>query len=183
MLEPRIVSAGHVVFSPALRFDAGITCDKKWGNSMRRLHILIAMFAICAAVFSGRACAAPADDAVSDIAAKWSAGFNKLDADAIASLYSKNALFYGSTPPLFRGKEGVTAYFNALPRWKSPTVQFSDLVTTPVGSDIINVAGTASFVIAENAPPVAFRLTWVIVREDGDWKILSHHVSPKAAPK
>jgi uncharacterized protein (TIGR02246 family) len=150
---------------------------------MRRLHILIAVFAICTAVFSGRVWAAPADDAVSDIAAKWSAGFNKHDADGIASLYSKNALFYGSTPPLFRGKEGVAAYFNALPRSKSPTVQFSDLVTTPVGSDIINVAGTASFVLAENAPPVAFRLTWVMVREDGDWKILSHHVSPKAVPK
>jgi uncharacterized protein (TIGR02246 family) len=155
----------------------------KGRNSMRRFQILIAAFAICTVMFSGRAFAGPADDTVSAIAEKWSAGFNKLDAEAIASLYSKNALFYGSTPPLFKGKEGVTAYFNALPRWKSPMVQFSDLVTTPVGADIINVAGTASFILAENAPPVAFRLTWVIVREDGDWKILSHHVSPKAAPK
>jgi hypothetical protein len=49
-------------------------------------------------------------------------------------------------------------------------VQFTDLVVTPLGSDAINVAGTASFVIAENTPPISFRLTWVVVREDNDWK-------------
>ncbi|WP_154071690.1 hypothetical protein [Bradyrhizobium lablabi] len=26
-------------------------------------------------------------------------------------------------------------------------------------------------------------MTWVVVREDNDWKIASHHVSPKTAPK
>jgi hypothetical protein len=62
-------------------------------------------------------------------------------------------------------------------------VQFTDLVVTPLGSDAINVAGTASFVIAENAPPISFRLTCVVMREDNDWKIVSHHASPKAAPK
>jgi uncharacterized protein (TIGR02246 family) len=149
---------------------------------MRRLHTLIAALAISAVSLCNAASADPADLAVSSIIEKWSAHFNKLDADALASLYSKNALFFGSTPPLYKGKEGVAAYFNALPRWKSPTVQFTDLVVTPLGSDAINVAGIASFVVAENAPPIAFRLTWVIIREDNDWKIVSHHVSPKPAP-
>ncbi|MGA7184089.1 MAG: DUF4440 domain-containing protein, partial [Pseudolabrys sp.] len=53
-----------------------------------------------------------ADDIVSAIMAKWSAGFGKLDADALASLYSKNAFFFGSNPSLYRGREGVAAYFN-----------------------------------------------------------------------
>jgi ketosteroid isomerase-like protein len=39
-----------------------------------------------------------ADDTVSGIMEKWSAGFRKLDAEALASLYSKNALFFGSQP-------------------------------------------------------------------------------------
>ena len=148
---------------------------------MRRLHALIIALAVVALAFSGPAYADPAEQAVSSIIEKWSASFTKLDADALASLYSTNALFFGSTPPLYKGKEGVAAYFNALPRWKSPTVQFTDLAVTPIGSDVINVAGTASFVVSETAPPVSFRLTWVIIREDGDWKIVSHHVSPKAA--
>jgi ketosteroid isomerase-like protein len=121
-----------------------------------------------------------ADDTVSGIIEKWSASFNKLDAGALASLYSRNALFFGSNPTLYRGQEGVTTYFNALPRWSSPTVQFTDVVTAPVGSDVINVAGTASFLL-EGASTLSVKITWVIVREDDDWKIISHHVSSKVA--
>ena len=64
-----------------------------------------------------------ADETVSGIIEKWSTAFSQLDADALASLYSKNAFFYGSNPQLYRGNEGVAAYFNALPRWSSPSVQ------------------------------------------------------------
>jgi uncharacterized protein (TIGR02246 family) len=149
---------------------------------MRTLKTMMIALALCTAVSFTPAFAQSADQTVSGIIEKWSAAFNKLDADGLASLYSRNALFYGSTPPLYKGKEGVAAYFNALPRWKSPTVQFSDLATVPIGSDLINVAGTATFVISDTAPPVTFRLTWVLMREDGEWKIISHHVSPKPAP-
>ena len=118
-----------------------------------------------------------ADDTVSGIIERWSAAFEKLDAEALASIYSKNAFFFGSNPTLYRGNEGVAAYFNALPRWSSPTVQFTDVMTALISSDVINVAGTASFVVGEGAPPLSVKLTWVIAREDGGWKIVSHHVS------
>jgi ketosteroid isomerase-like protein len=121
-----------------------------------------------------------ANEIVSGIIARWSIGFSKLDAHALASLYSKNAFFFGSNPTLYRGHEGVVAYFNALPRWSSPTVQFTDVRTAQVGLDLINFAATASFLIDEGAPPLSVKITWVIAREDGDWKILSHHVSSKA---
>jgi uncharacterized protein (TIGR02246 family) len=120
-----------------------------------------------------------ADDIVSAIVEKWSAGFSKLDAKALASLYSKNAFFFGSNPTLYRGNEGVAAYFNALPRWSSPTVQFTDIRTALVGSDLINFAGTASFFINEGAPSLSVKISWVIAREDGDWKMVSHHVSSR----
>ena len=120
-----------------------------------------------------------ADDVVSAIIERWSAGFSKLDAKALASLYSRNAFFFGSNPTLYRGNEGVAAYFDALPRWGSPTVQFTDITTASVGSDLINFAGTASFFIDEGAPPLTVKISWVIAREDGDWKIASHHVSSK----
>jgi uncharacterized protein (TIGR02246 family) len=120
-----------------------------------------------------------AADTVSGIIEKWSASFNKLDADALASLYSKNAFFFGSNPSLYRGNEGVAVYFNALPRWSSPTVQFTDVRTAQVGVDLINFAGTASFFVNEGEPPLSVKITWVIAREDGAWKIVSHHVSSK----
>jgi len=115
-----------------------------------------------------------ADDAVPTIIEKWSAAFRKLDANALAALYSRHALFYGSNPTLYRGNEGVAAYFNALPRWRAPTVQFTDVTTAQV-----NFAGTVNFDLGEEAPPLTVKITWVIVREDGDWKIVSHHVSSK----
>src|SRR5260221_9983706 len=99
-----------------------------------------------------------ADDTVSGIIEKWSAAFNQLDADALASLYSKNAFFYGSNPKLYRGNEGVAAYFNALPRRSSPSVQFTDLITAPVGPDFINVPRTASFPVGGGAPPPPVKL-------------------------
>jgi uncharacterized protein (TIGR02246 family) len=120
------------------------------------------------------------DDIVSAIMQKWAAAFIRLDAAALASLYSRNAFFFGSKPTFYRGNDGVQAYFEDLPRWRSPSVQFNDVRTAQVTNDVINVAGTAAFVVAQGAEPLVVKITWVIVREDGDWKIASHHVSSKA---
>ncbi len=120
-----------------------------------------------------------ADDIVSGIMEKWAAAFNTLDAKTLASLYSKDAFFFGSNPTLYQGRDGVAAYFDALPRWKSPTVQFTDVRAAPVGADVINAAATASFFLDEDATPLSVKLTWVIIRDDGGWKIVSHHVSSK----
>ena len=112
--------------------------------------------------------------------AKWSAAFTRLDANAMASLYSEHALFYGSVPTLFRGRAGVAAYFNGLARWPLPTVTFSDLVVVPIGADIINLAGQATFLRNAELPPLPVKITWIIVRETEGWRIISHHVSPVA---
>jgi uncharacterized protein (TIGR02246 family) len=119
------------------------------------------------------------DDIVSGIMKKWAAAFVRLDAGALASLYSKNAFFFGSNPNFYRGNDGVRTYFEGLPRWQSPSVEFTDVRTARVASDLINVAGTATFIVEKDAEPLVVKITWVIVREDGDWKIVSHHVSSK----
>ena len=121
------------------------------------------------------------DNIVSGIMERWAENFSKFDADVQASLYSKNALFFGSKPTLYRGKDGVASYFNGLPKWRSRQVQFTDVVVVPAGDDVINVAGIANFVIDEGATNLSVKITWVIVREDGDWKIVSHHVSSRGA--
>ena len=119
------------------------------------------------------------DDIVSGIMGRWAAAFTKLDAKTLASLYSRNAFFFGSNPRLYRGTDGVQAYFEGLPRWPSPTVQFTDVSTAHATPDVINVAGIANFMVEAGAEPLTVKITWVIVREDGDWKIASHHVSSK----
>ena len=104
-------------------------------------------------------------------------GVRKLDADALSSLYSKSALFYGSNPMLYRGRDGVKSYFTGLPRWNAQSVRFTDISTAAAGADVVNMAGTANFAVDDAALTV--KITWVIVREDGDWKIVSDHVSSK----
>jgi uncharacterized protein (TIGR02246 family) len=118
-----------------------------------------------------------ADETASGIIGRWSAAFNRLDAATLASLYSRNVFFFGSKSQLYRGHDGVVAYFNALPRWSSPTVQFTDQATAQVNPDLINFAGIATFVVEEGAAPLSVKITWVIACEDGDWKIVSHHDS------
>ena len=46
-------------------------------------------------------------------------------------------------------------------------------------ADVINAAGTATVVVEANAEPLQVKITWVIIREGGEWKIVSHHVSSK----
>jgi uncharacterized protein (TIGR02246 family) len=121
-----------------------------------------------------------ADGIVSGIIQKWTAGFTAMDAAALASLYSRNAFFFGSNPSLYRGQDGVAAYFKGLPKWRSRSAEFTDVRAAQAGPDLINMAAIASFVADEGATTLSVKMTWVIVREDGDWKIVSHHASSRA---
>lgn len=119
-----------------------------------------------------------ADDIASDIMARWADAFSSFDAEAQASLYSRHALFFGSNPMLYRGRDGVAAYFKGLPKWDSRAVRFTDVSTAEASPDLINFAAIAWFDV-DGAPKLSVKITWVIVREDGDWKIVNHHVSSR----
>ena len=119
-----------------------------------------------------------ADQIVSDVQAKWAAAFSKLDTEGLCQLYSRHAFLFGSNPNLYRGKEGAKAYFSGLPRWDAPSVKFTDITTEAVSAGVVSMAGTANFAFDKDSLTV--KITWVIVREDGGWKIASHHVSSKA---
>ncbi|MET3995478.1 nuclear transport factor 2 family protein [Bradyrhizobium sp. 215_C5_N1_1] len=121
-----------------------------------------------------------ADAIVSAIIAKWCAGFATLDAAALSSLYAKNAFFFGSNPRLYRGRDGVADYFNGLPRWRQPSAAFSDVNAGQAGPDLINMGATITFDLAGERDDLVVKMSWVIIREDGDWKIVNHHASARA---
>lgn len=120
-----------------------------------------------------------ADAIVSAIIAKWCAGFAKLDAAALSSLYSKNAFFFGSNPKLYRGRDGVADYFNGLPRWRQPRAVFSEVNAAQAGPDLINMGATITFDFVGERDDLVVKMSWVLIREDGDWKIVNHHASAK----
>lgn len=121
-----------------------------------------------------------ADAIVSAIIAKWCAGFAKLDAAALSSLYSTNAFFFGSNPKLYRGRHGVADYFNGLPRWRQPRAVFSEVNAAQAGPDLINMGATITFDFVGERDDLVVKMSWVLIREDGDWKIVNHHASAKA---
>ena len=118
-----------------------------------------------------------AADIASAIIAKWCAGFARLDAVALSSLYAKNAFFFGSNPKLYRGRDGVADYFNGLPRWRKPNAAFSEVSAAQASPDLINMAAIVSFDLAGERAEFSVKMSWVILREDGDWKIVNHHAS------
>jgi uncharacterized protein (TIGR02246 family) len=121
-----------------------------------------------------------ADQIAAGMIRRWSERFERLDAEALSSLYSRNAFFFGSNPNLYRGRDGVVAYFKGLPRWTSQRAEFSEVRAAQVSPELINMAAVASFFLdGGEAPALVVKITWVVVREDGDWKIASHHVSSK----
>ena len=121
-----------------------------------------------------------ADAIVSAIIAKWCAGFATLDAAALSSLYAKNAFFFGSNPKLYRGRDGVADYFNGLPRWRKPSATFSEVNAAQSGPDLINMGATITFDLAGERDDFVVKMSWVIIPEDGEWKIVNHHASSKA---
>ena len=121
-----------------------------------------------------------ADAIVSAVIAKWCAGFARLDAVALSSLYSKNAFFFGSNPKLYRGRDGVADYFNGLPRWRKPRAAFSEVSAARASPDLVNMAATISFDLAGERPALVVKMSWVLIREDGEWKIVNHHASSQA---
>ena len=121
-----------------------------------------------------------ADVIVSAIIVKWCAGFATLDAPALSSLYSKNAFFFGANLKLYRGRGGVADYFNGLPRWRKPSATFSEVRAAHAGPDMINMGASITFDLAGEREDLVVKMSWVIIREDGDWKIVNHHASAKA---
>ncbi len=113
----------------------------------------------------------------SQVMAEVTTAAAELDADALSALYSRHALFYGSNPTLYRGRDGVKAYFAGLPGWKTQSVRFTDVSAEVAGTEVVSMAGTANFAVDDAALTV--KLTWVLLREDGGWKIVSHHVSSR----
>ena len=120
-----------------------------------------------------------ADAIVSTIIAKWCAGFATLDAAALSSLYARNAFLFGSNPNLYRGREGVANYVNGLPRWRSPGAAFSEVNIAQATPDLINMGATVTFDLAGERPDLIVKMSWVIIREDDDWRIVNHHASGK----
>lgn len=117
---------------------------------------------------------------VADIQARWAAAFTRRDAGALAGLYARQTAFYGSTATLHTDPAGVGRYFTELPA-SFRDARFAPPHIVPLGSDAFAASGGLVFVklIDGALTDCDYRITLVLVREDGAWRIATHHASPQ----
>ena len=109
-----------------------------------------------------------------DLRTRWAQAFAARDLDGLAALYASDVLFFGSTPQLFRGHEGLRAYFSGL----SPDVAleaFEEPELVRVAPEVFATAGFWRFRFGTE--PRRYRLTWVVAARDGGWVIAQHHAA------
>jgi len=107
---------------------------------------------------------------------EWIAAFNAHDLDRHMALYTEDAILFGSVDELQRGREKIRGYFAGRP----PTMRVQSYPMPEVRRVAPDVAVTAGHVVfADGDRPSPYRMTWALVKQDGDWKIAQHHGSPQ----
>lgn len=107
---------------------------------------------------------------------QWIDAYNSHDIDRHVHLYTADALLFGSDDELYRGHEGVRRYFGK----QADNARVRHYATpTFVGLEE-NVVLTAAYVeFVEGEALMPYRLTWTLIRHNGNWKIAQHHGSPR----
>jgi hypothetical protein len=108
----------------------------------------------------------------------WASAFAENSPAAMALLYQEGSMLYGSKVELFQGIEGAMRYFSGLAPRRSRAVQFTEVTASFAGASVVAIAATASFSMSD-APPLVTRFTQTWVKSSDEWRVLSHHASPK----
>ena len=115
---------------------------------------------------------------IESLITQWIDAFNAHDLDRHAALYTKGAVLFGSVPELQEGRSGIRAYFGG----RGPKVRVDHYPAPQISQITPEVATTAAHVdFADGDMLMPYRLTWVLVKQDGNWLIAQHHGSPRTA--
>jgi uncharacterized protein (TIGR02246 family) len=107
--------------------------------------------------------------------AGWTSAFNRHDPDAMAELFTPDALFQGYGPAPTTGRDAVRAYYAAVAADR--TAEGKVLHTATLGDDV--ASGFAEVTISSPEGPQAHvYMSLVLLREESVWRISQYHVSP-----
>lgn len=110
----------------------------------------------------------------------WKDAFEAREFDKLADLYADKTAFYGSTRAFYTTPQGVREYFRVLP----PNFVRSEYEVPHIvrlGDNAMAATGEVMFYTIDDGKLTErpFRMTHVLVRDDGKWKIATHHASPR----
>ena len=113
---------------------------------------------------------------VESLLEQWIEAFNSRDLDRHMALYIESATLFGSVDELQVGRDRIREYFAK----RGPGVRVMAYPMPRVAELGPGIAVTAGHVeFADGDQPVPYRMTWVLVRRDGNWRIAQHHGSPR----
>ncbi|APE17597.1 SgcJ/EcaC family oxidoreductase [Mycolicibacterium pallens] len=105
---------------------------------------------------------------------QWRAGIDEHNPQAVAELFTGDAIFQGLRPYSV-GPQGVFDYYDSQPT--GMTVDFSVLESRRLGDDAVLGYIAATFVLPTGEVK-DLRLGLVIVRAGGDWRIAYYQAGP-----
>jgi len=140
--------------------------------------------AACLALTPLLALAGPAEDA-NAVVERWSAAYGSNDPDAIAKLYTSDAVVLGTVSPIMsEGTEAIVKYFTPI-KGSGNKNKLGERRTIVLGDDAVVVAGFYEFTRMQEGKmvPGPARFTMLLTKRDGEWRIAHHHSSPHVQPK
>jgi uncharacterized protein (TIGR02246 family) len=106
----------------------------------------------------------------------WIAAFNSHDLDRHMALYREDATLFGAVDDLKIGRAAIRSYFSG----RSPRMRVASYPMPRVATPLPHLALTAGHVdFADGDVQSPYRMTWVLIREQGNWRIAQHHGSPR----
>jgi uncharacterized protein (TIGR02246 family) len=172
----------------------GRSLEKTDGYVLKKANVIIerrrmimkvlvsALFAV--AVIIPPALADEREDAYAGVE-RWSAAFNSGDVEQIVRVYTDDALVLGTlSPGMISKPDDLRAYFKAAAAAKLQ-VKLGDHSAVALAKDAVAIAGFYDFSrpAADGQPVVVpARFSFVMVKNDGIWKIAHHQssVRPKS---
>lgn len=113
---------------------------------------------------------------IESVHAQWIAAYNAHDLDHHVALYTQDATLFGGRPDLMIGHVGIRSYFSQfgntdrVSRFPLPHIVM-------IRDDVAAAAGYVDFIDGNESVP--YRMTWLLTKQDGNWKIAQHHGSPR----
>jgi uncharacterized protein (TIGR02246 family) len=113
-------------------------------------------------------------DPMREVLDRWKAAFDGHQVDAMADLFTTEALFQGFGPEVVSGRDAVRAYYTAVPADR--TADITALTTYTIGEQVAGGFADVTFQDPTGwEAPV--HLSLVLQREEGAWRIRQYHVS------
>lgn len=142
---------------------------------MHRLAILIAT-----AISLSLAHAGPQEDAL-QVVEKWAKAFGDADVDGITNLYAPNALFFGTLDKTLSSQSAdIRKYFErALLTGRPRTAALREHSVKVLGDSVVVVTGLDTVTGTRDGQVISAqgRITFVLEKQQGDWKIVHFHRS------